>query len=494
MSRSNYRNFRISELDGWMNIKDAATEIEKKQWVSLVNFNFEWNKLVSSKGFQIKYNNDDLNPIKWLLVDGENIYYTAWGKLYKNWEEVVINTWTLLDKKVHISIWWDLVFFTYEDWTEEPQYLDWDTLTNVTNAWTPRYNIIYNGKWILGWYDNDNILFSKTATPNNRLDIVDFTTYSAGGQSVGWDSKWLVTWMKVGENWLYVFKKDAVYYTNSEKDTWSTLNFIFNKITSNWAINQNAIAEVWQEIFYYDWINKAVRRLGYEQNLTTLRDVSVSDDIRPLFDTIDSNQTDATMSYKYPNLKLFLKSRDVWEAVNDLAFVYNVDNKSWTTETNKDCSVSDKGFLWSPYLAIIYEDDLSNWLVSSEIEGEFISKAYSFWDPVDFKKYWELEIAWRIDSTVTLTIWIYVDGELVDERIIQKDEGRRWTLGTRVLWANTLGWDSVPLQLIPYTERIDLFDSWQLFQFSFSYKGIWKLEISNVNIQWRADKAFGNFT
>lgn len=490
MTKIWYRNFRVSELDWGINVRDFASEIEDKQWVSVINWNFKWNKLVSSKWLKEKYVNTNVGWINWILKDWDDIYYTAGWKLFKNWVEVPINTWTLPNKKCYISIWWDLIFFTFDDWTETPKWLEWDVLTDVTGVWTPRYNIIYNGKWVLWWFDNDNIFFSKTATPTAKEDIYDFAAYSAWSQSVWWDSRWFVKWFKVGENWLYVFKEDWAYYSNTEKDTWTSFNFIFNKITSNWTVGQSAIAEVEQEVFYYDWINKAVRRIWYEQNLTTLRDVAVSREIETIFDVIAEDQSEATMSFKYPNLKLFLKSRLVWEWVNDICLVYNVENKSWAQETNKDCFVSDKGFLWSAYRTTIFEDDFWAALLSSEMEWEFISKSYVFWDPIDFKKYWELEVAWRMDSTVTLTVGIYVDAELIDERIITKEWVKTSTLWSRVLGNSVLWWDMSPTELTPFTEKIELFDSWQNFQIVLSYKGIGSVEISNVNIQWKSDRAF----
>ena len=128
------------------------------------------------------------------------------------------------------------------------------------------------------------------------------------------------------------------------------------------------------------------------------------------------------------------------------------------------------------------------------MEWEYISKTYVFWDPIDNKKYWELELAGRLDSTVTLTVWIYIEWELIDERVITTSASRSWTLATRTLWAKTLWWDKSAEELIPFTERIDLYDWGKDFTFVLSYKGIGSVEISNANIQWLPDLAFGNYS
>jgi len=58
MTRRTFNSFPLKELNWWMNTRDYPSEIEDKQFVSLVNWNFKWNKLVSSKWMQEKYNNE----------------------------------------------------------------------------------------------------------------------------------------------------------------------------------------------------------------------------------------------------------------------------------------------------------------------------------------------------------------------------------------------------------------------------------------------------
>ena len=47
MTKRNYKPFRIEDLTGGINTRDYASEIENKQSVDLINWNFEGNKLVS---------------------------------------------------------------------------------------------------------------------------------------------------------------------------------------------------------------------------------------------------------------------------------------------------------------------------------------------------------------------------------------------------------------------------------------------------------------
>jgi len=69
------------------------------------------------------------------------------------------------------------------------------------------------------------------------------------------------------------------------------------------------VTEVEQELFYYDDITKNVRRLSYEENLITLRDTSISREIETIFEQLADDQSNATASFKYPNYKLFMRSK-----------------------------------------------------------------------------------------------------------------------------------------------------------------------------------------
>lgn len=481
MTRRTYKDIIYNDFWGGLNLRESANQIQDKQLIKCENFNFEGNRLVTAKKIKKKYNIWGATEVRSVLVDGSDNYFTHWGKLYKNGVELPITTgWPLPDKRWYISVWWDLVFFTFDDGTEPPYYLDWGTLTQITWVGNPRYNIVYNGKLVLWGYDNDNIYFSKTASPTTKLDIVDFSSYSAGNQSVGWDARGTVTWFKVGENWLYVFKKNSVYYTNSENDTWLTFQFIFRKLTSNGAVNQNAIEEVNQEIFYYDDKSKSIRRLGYEQNLTTLRDTSISDEIEPVFLSLADDQSSASLSYKYPNLKIFLRSRFAGEWVNDVCLSYNVSEKSWSTETKKTCSVAKWWLLGSIYEWIIYDDDKN-----PATEWESIGKELDLWVPVDFKRLWEVEVKWKSVSTMTLYFDIYIDGKLKETREVTVTPVTWTTLGTSVLGDEVLWADSSQSQLVEYRERFDMYYTWRYFQIGIRYQGIGYAELDHMKFEFK---------
>lgn len=489
MTRSTFRNQRVNDFWGWLNIRESANQIEDKQSQVCENWNFEGNKLVSSKRIREVYNLGWTTQIQWIKVYKWDAYFVHSWKFYKNWVEIPITVgWPLPDKKVHIAFWWDLFFFTFEDGTEPPYHLDGGTLTTIAGVWNPKYNVIYNGKWILGGFDNDNIEFSKTAWPSTKADIIDFSGYSAGSQSVWGDSTWVITWLAVGEEWLYAFKSDEVVTSKTVNDTWTVFNFIFNPTSSTWAINQNAITKVKQDLFYYDGVSRSVRRLSYEKDLVTLRDTSISDEIEPIFATLAEDQTNATSSYLYPNYKLFLRSSFAWSDYNDVTLTYNVDNKSWLTETNKACFVSDKGYLGSTFEWKVWLDDelpATKW--------NRIGKQWDFWDGIDNKRYGELEIKGKLQSTLTLFVDIFVDWSLEDTLEINVDENVSGTLGTRVLGTSVLASGSTREQMVDFRERTNLWLEGQYIEIGLRYEWLWNVEISQRNIQWKPIKWYKLF-
>ena len=394
-------------------------------------------------------------------IDWYEITETWWW----DWVEWLadITVWNLSTLVVNKNIGW--AYVSYE-WLKIPIWEE--------SIWKPTCWTIYNWKIILwGYPNNDNIIFSQTSTPREPLNILNFTDYSAWGQSIsGWD-KWEVRGFSVWENWLYVFKNNSVWYSNSEKDSadaW-TFNFIFNKITSNWALSQRVITNVQQDIFYLDWENKSVRRLSYEKDMNTLRDNSISDDIRWLISSLPEDQPLATASFHYPNYILSLTdwtSDEVtyldWNTykLNNKHFIYNVDKKSWATKTwIDDLIVWDKGYIalndWKIYKLDVW-NTLEDWI--------FLSKKYVITNDSRYKRLWHVDIVWRITpdnlETKTITVEVIIDWVVVETRNI-----------------------SSTTNIYDFTERIDMYNDWQYIQFRITHTWEWKAELIDIYINYK---------
>jgi len=255
-----------------------------------------------------------------------------------------------------------------------------------------------------------------------------------------------------------------VYYSNSVQDDWTWFAFVFNRITNNWAKDKYCITRVGQDVFYYDWINKKVRRLSYEQNLTTLRDTWVSKEIDKLIQWQPIiNWVQQKLYYSYPNLRLATRSSTETSNYNDIIYTYNVDNKSWTTETWK----AVKQAYWKYFTkfnvnSLLYEDDSSfanSWT--------FLSKEYDLWDNVDIKRFTEIEVYWVKETQVTLYLDVYQDWILLTTFTIENN------------YPNNV-----------FRNRFDMWNEGRYFQFWFRYEWIGKLEINEVNIIYKPIKNF----
>lgn len=487
-----YSNLRIKDISWWINIDKSANEIDDKQCIECINFNFEWNKLVTAKWLTQLYT---LTWwwIQWLKVIWTDIYHISSWNIYKNWVKIN-NTWTLpYTWVVNFDVFENYVLFA--DWTgvNKPYYLlsgtlaeipQYTSLYNTITGLYAKYVIIYNWRSIWWWQYKSTIVFSKAANATTPALIIDFAAYSAWVQSI-W-LHWNITWFEVWENWLYAFKDTEIWYSNSEKDTGEvnpsapTFNFIFNKITSSGNLSQQTIAKVKQEIFYYDNISKSVRRLWYEQNLTTLKDTQVSEEIEEYLDILPSTQSKACLSYKYPNLKLFLRSENSLD--NDVTIVYNVESKAWAKENNKVCSIANWGYLWDVYSNIIYKDDNTYSIDNIWKEWLFISKEYDMWDWIDYKRFWEMEIMWKISNDITLYIDVLIDWKLISTNEIIWSDIITSTLWTEVLWIGT-SLDNIELN--QFRKKIDMFDEWQNIQLQL--RSLWTgyVEVSNFNIRYK---------
>lgn len=574
MSRWTFKTKWFRDLAWWINLENSPNEIDDKQCINSINFNFSWNKLVNSKWIKEYqtwqewswiFNNWEIKSIDIIDWDMYVTYldwtikimlWTNWNlaKINTNWkfyyiaDGSTINAWDVfsitinsvvcsytavaLDTREIIynslisqinstttadAILWEsyltnwtpdytqknaiwIQFFVPNNWTFTVSeswkwtlinsdiinnwfhislFKSWDDLILINNSTLPVYyqkiviwsetayfwqyiqNIYsyiwtyYNGKFIFAWIDSNILYFSQTSSATEPWLVTKIASYDAGFQRVWWD--WVITWIITWENWIYVFKEDEIYYSNSIQDDGESFAFVFNRITNNWAKDKYCITRVWQDIFYYDWINKKIRRLSYEQNLTTLRDTAVSNEIDELLQNQKStiNWIQQKLYYSYPNVRFATQTSWNVTNYNDIIYVYNVDTKSWTIEDNKAVKFwywkyfSKENTLWK-----IFEDDYSY-----ENDWVWLSKEYDLWDWIIQKRFWELEIYWKNNSDISLYLDVYID----------------WSLYSTFTITNNF-WDF-------FRERYDLYQDWRYIQFWLRYEWVGYIEINEVNIK-----------
>lgn len=390
------------------------------------------------------------------------VWINSPAKIIKSWNNFIIlssttNAYYLeyLEKPLSSSNWYCITNYQY------------NSISIWNNTTYPSIWVSYNWKLVLATWNDNLIYFSRTSSLTSPTLDKDFITYSAWAQRIGWD--WKITWMVVWEHWLYVFKEDEIWYSQDIQDDWVAFSFIFNRITNNWAASQSLIEQVEQDIFYFDWRNRKVRRLSYEQNLTTLQDTNVSLDIDWLIMPITKVQKTPLLKFKYPNLKLCLQSSDLW--YNDKIFTYNVANKAWVTETTlNNIKWAYKQYYFSSTYDV-YEDELYGTYVST---WSFLSKEYDLWDANVLKRLWDFEIYWKITTWVTLTLTLKALNEY-------------WTV---IIRTETITWNWF------FRKKYDMFNEGQYFQFWLDFTGgsSWLVEINECHFKYKWLKYNVTFT
>jgi len=379
-----------------------------------------------------------------------NNWYYIW--IFKSWNDFIL-----------INNSYSPIY--YKKFTNSDMYF-WQEISWFSNFYIWLY---YSWKILLANWQNNLLYSSKTSTATEPYLVKDFSWYNSSTQRIWWD--WKITWLISWENWIYVFKEDEIYYSNTEDDNWTSFNFIFNRITNNWAKDKYCITRANQDIFYYDWINKKIRRLSYEQNLTTLRDTSISDEIDELLQNQPNEYwIQQKLYYSYPNLYFACRESTNVSWYNDALYIYNVENEAWTIETNKPIKFwywkyfSKENTTWEIYEDLVW-NTTSTWI--------FESKVYSIIDDDNFKRFWWFFINWIITpeslNTKTLVVDIYIDWILKETRTI-----------------------SSLTSVLKFNEKIDMFNDWRTIQFKITHSWLWAVEINNVNIYYKPIKTYNS--
>jgi len=379
------------------------------------------------------------------------------------------------------------------------------TVTNLsTTIWVgnPTVWVIYKWKIILWWYDwQDGIVFSKTADLITPENIIVFSWYNSNNQSVSSGNTWVITWMIISENWLYVFKDWEIWLSNKEYDAekkniitgtveW-TFNFLFDKVTSNGCMSNLSIATWWQNTFYFDYKNRAMRVLQQEQNYTWLRDNNISKDIEPILRNIPDDTTSIIYSklinvnYSYPYLELSFPDENAtdiyklyptasyWYALPNKTYVYNVISWGWYEKDEYDnIIISTSWYYWDTEWNI-YKSNALNILK----QWEYLSWELKLTSDIEYKKLWSFYVSWDIEGEKTLSIELLKD------------------------WENVVIWNEItPTQRIiswPWIiwEKIDLYEQGiQKLQYKLmSDDWDWKINISEVGFTWSPDNSYSNY-
>ena len=512
-----YKTSRWNDFWWGINLRTSSDAIDDKQWTVGNNMSSEWNKLVTIPWYVEYYTPSSwvtksqwiaLYSWKILTLHNRNLYLydTATWSLYTKANAVWNNsdTYSILTTKSFSSGNISIVIININvATTEDIVAYEFDGSTFITKTFTSLTDknfkcwAFYEWKLWLGWNPKfpSSLYTSRTWSVLNSWYIYDFSAYDSSSQNI-WDGEPIVS-VVTNHNELFVFKTNSIWRLNSTKDTWSIMAYIFKQETATWALNSRCVVPVEQDIIYFDWIN--IRRLSYEVNINSLNDDSISKEINPIIESLPSSQaSNATMYFVYPFVKLFL--RDKFSINNSVAIVYNIVDKSFSTQSWLEVIQWVWGFVNNKRTAYfitsqtstIYQDNVwytYNW---GNIQFNHKSKRYVLWDWVDYKRISQVELYGSITPWLIVNIDIMVNGSLVDTRQISFNEyilPTTWSsqFGDTLLWGNNE--EDVP-RTRDFVVRYEYFNDWRDFQFSVRWNWQWRFELHWLNLMYKSIKAY----
>lgn len=518
MAKKGVTNSRFKENGGWMNRLFADTWINDNESILLENFTVEGWKIVPLPWYQkLKEFNTDSGGIQWM-----GSYWDVIVALH-NWTLYVYNLVSKVTKslgsavtswlKYHVNVFQDKIIVCNN--TETPKAFTYDTFfsTNpVTQAFTwlstwftASCSISYNWRLFFAqykvwasWVVRPNVLlWSKWITTLADLSpMFDFSALTSSSEMV-WD--WTpITAFAIGQDNMYIWKANSVWkvwevnlaYDNAASPAVIGVSYPINQVTNTWPINYKTFTNVQQDLFYYDWVN--VRRLSYEQNTLALKDSSISENIFPLMNELPVDQTNACSYFVYPYYKLHLHTDT--SSSNDYGLVYNVINKAWSIQTWLEVDIwvsaynkKQVAFFGWLYSWVVYEDNIDYNYDWFPVVRKWLSKVFDFWDRIDYKRIFQIELNGRIDQEQDVEVDFYGDWNIISTRSIYYPildiKDTTWAI---TAWVATAWWDWLktnPLQ--DYKSRYETYFDARIYQLWITYEGTKYFELQSHHVQFK---------
>lgn len=523
MKLKGYTDSRFNNFSGGMDSYNSPSEINDNAFTLLDNFSSEGNRLVSMKGNFYYSSTNSVNPVIGMTANNEDVFFIQGGKIYaKNPSDFSRDSlaWTSIGtanstRYNMTSFYFGAIYVVVCDslgiediriyrfhkvwvnWIFTPHIITW--LAWQLKAFTTcKFN---NGRLFLGGLTTAPSLmqFSKTwdlwAASLTLDEWINFVTYDWGQQQIG-DGSSPIVGFAIRQDSFYIFTKNSVWKITWVNDSGTIYNFVTNKETNTGAVGHYAICEIEQDIMFWDWT--AVRRLSYESNGNTfsVKDVKISIKMDGFIQTLSPNQEDAVVIFDYPFLYTFLKSNTTLgtDVTNDTAIIYNVKSEAWTTSTgtyiSSWCGYYNRyvrGIVGSSIWQAVIQMNEKGW----EFAAIALSKEFSVYDNVDFKRYVQFEIEGLISTWGTTYIDLVCDWRVVQTRTIYGAELLIETTGTTVAgvmqaWWN---WSSVSPN-VRFIERFEMFNDCRRFQYIVRKTPNSYFEINTTSFRWKAVNAY----
>ena len=510
---------RYSDLGWGINTYKSPSDIEDKESQVLINYSTQGNKIVNLPWYTGIYNFWTwAKKVVWLKDVGNYLYVIYDKVLYirnkTTWADVTFNLtkftndWTLASRSYYNILVGKVadrfIIITDNDAKDDLYFLyfDWTTVTDKTSDTTwltnKKFRTAWFYRWVVflwGWELNPSALVNSWQSwPIDSDYILYFwtlpspSTTTVGGQNIIGDDE-PITWFITRQDVMYIMKTNSIWKITdiyADEATPSKPVVLWVKETWTWITGQWAVQNVLQDILYFDW--NSVRRLSYEQNNLALKDVSISDEkISNVISSLPDNQRKAQSLFVYPYFKVFLRS-DLSDE-NDVALVYNVIDKSWSIQKNIKVTVASSwyenksvAYFWGIWWGRIFRDSDNASFDWWDIQWEWLSKSYSWWEDVDYKRVYEVEIYWKVSPWFLLTIDIYNWMNIIKSIEVLSNTNPTSTTWNSLIGTTTFGWiwENTP-PMSEFKKRVDLYSDWREFSIGMRTSWIWNFEIHWIN-------------
>lgn len=507
---SNFKPARFSDFSWGINLRNSADRIDDNQFQELINMSSEWNKLVVIKWFKF------IKQLTWDWTTGK----IQWIKLFSNYLVCVfkanlyiynLNTWVVsiqtsavtsqtdrfqivINKLVDLAI---IIINTNPLTTEDIKAYEFNVstlaFTNKTFTWLANKNFkcgaFYEGKLLLwGNPSAPSVLyFGKAFSATSLALIYDFSAYDSGSQVV-WDGEAIVSFASNNTE-FFILKTNSIWKISEAKDDKTTpaYTYILRQETSTWIINPFCIVNVEKDIIYFD--GTTIRRISYEANIQALSDSAVAKDIESGIQSLSQVQDDnAFMIYSYPYVKLYLKSNT--SSVNDTCVLYNVVDKSFSTQIGIDWNIWTNwiyknkrvAYVGSLFDSSIFQDNSSLSYNDGDILFKAKSKKFNLWDWVNYKQFYRMEFNGVITIWLVASITIYIDGKEIITKVIDSTPNilLNPTTWAATFWVTTFGSNSNNEETTTtnFETKIELYNSWRVIEYAINWNGQGILELN----------------
>lgn len=358
----------------------------------------------------------------------------------------------------------------------------------------PSFSVVFGGShWASGWSANANKVYKSVAD-----NYEDFN--STGSDQFTFSEQ--IVWLSANLQALFYFTKNTISVTGvgDITDTAGTITYTTRSLNvKEGAVNNASIVEVGDATYFLSSSN-AISKIARWTSVNWFDVIDLSArkyaGIDWIIDSLDKDQTDSFGYYLSDKniIKWFVKTD--WASFNDLCIIYDVSKDAFLIDNWKPFydGIFFKGYNYTVSMIEpkVYRDEIYQDDEDAGIEFEYWTKEFYLSDPTYKKILWEARTLIDVNELVHLTQEIWIDGALVDTKVIDSDNYlvAAWGIGTdaigmHAVWGSSASfeWDDDYQEITILRTKWNLNVKWKKIQFRFYNSSLsGKVRLKNLSM------------